>query len=157
MTAAPAIVIAPVRRAPVLFAATEKLTVPLPLPLAPDVIVIHGALLTAVHAQPTGALTLEVPLPPPAGNEWFIGETEQLPILKVAAVVVLTPQELVKTARYLFPFRFLLAMRDSVAPVAPGILLKLTPPLTLTCHCTAGVGEPLAAAVKMTTFPSHTV
>ena len=30
------------------------------------------------------------------------------------------------------------------------------PLLTLTCHCTVGVGEPLAAAVKLTTCPAHT-
>ena len=47
----PAIVSVPVRSAPEL-AATENVTVPLPLPLAPDAIVIHVAPLVAVHAQP---------------------------------------------------------------------------------------------------------
>jgi hypothetical protein len=38
----------PVRCAPV-FAATLNATVPLPVPLAPEVMVIHEALLVAVH------------------------------------------------------------------------------------------------------------
>ena len=33
-------------------------TVPLPLPLAPDVTVIHETLLVAVQAQPAGAVTV---------------------------------------------------------------------------------------------------
>ena len=52
----PAMVIVPVRAAPVL-AATVKATVPLPLPLAPLVTVSHDAVLAAVHAQPVGLVT----------------------------------------------------------------------------------------------------
>ncbi len=47
----PAIVTVPVRATPVEFAAIEKFTVPLPVPLAPEVTVIQSALLTAVQAQ----------------------------------------------------------------------------------------------------------
>ena len=49
------------RWAPV-FAATVNATVPLPLPVAPDVIVNHGllVLLTAVHAQPAVVVTVTV-------------------------------------------------------------------------------------------------
>jgi hypothetical protein len=43
------------------------LTVPLPVPLAPDVIVIQPALLVAVQAHPLAAVTLTEPLPPLAG------------------------------------------------------------------------------------------
>ena len=53
----------PVRVGPVV-AATLKATVPAPLPLAPPVMLIHGALLDAVQAQPAAALTLIVPGPP---------------------------------------------------------------------------------------------
>jgi len=63
----PAIVSAPVRAAPA-FAAAVNATVPLPLPVAPDVIVIHGALLLAVHRQPAVVVTFEVPVPPDAGR-----------------------------------------------------------------------------------------
>ena len=46
--------------------ATENATEPLPLPLAPDVIVIQESLLAAVHVHPFAAETLTVgPAPPP--------------------------------------------------------------------------------------------
>ena len=41
-------------------------------------------------------------------------------------------------------------LRVSVVAVAPAILLKVPPPLVLSCHWTVGAGEPLAAAVKLT-------
>ena len=59
----PAIVIVPVVVAPV-FGATEKATVPLPLPLAPVVTVIQEALLTAVHSQPRLLVIPTLPVPP---------------------------------------------------------------------------------------------
>ncbi len=48
----PAIVSVPVRVELPVLGATLKLTFPFPLPLAPEVTVIHDALLVAVHAQP---------------------------------------------------------------------------------------------------------
>jgi hypothetical protein len=54
----PAIVTVPVRCAAAEFAAMVMLTVPLPVPLAPPVTVIHAALLAAVHAQLEVELTL---------------------------------------------------------------------------------------------------
>ena len=56
-------VIVPVRCGPV-FAATENWVVPLPLPLPPEVIVIHAALLVAVHGQAVAVVTLTEPAPP---------------------------------------------------------------------------------------------
>jgi hypothetical protein len=61
----PAIVIVPSRAAPV-FALTLKVTVPFPLPLAPEVTTIHDALLTAVHEQAFDAVTVIVAPGPPA-------------------------------------------------------------------------------------------
>lgn len=52
----------PVRDVPAVFAWIERLTTPLPLPLAPPVTEIHAAPLTAVHAQPESAVTLTVPV-----------------------------------------------------------------------------------------------
>ena len=49
-------------------AATAKATVPLPLPLLPEVICTQPTLLTAVHAQPESAVTLTLPVPPAAGK-----------------------------------------------------------------------------------------
>jgi len=53
----PAIVTVPERAGPAL-AVTFMLTEPSPLPVDPDVMVIHPALLIAVHAQPAAAATL---------------------------------------------------------------------------------------------------
>jgi hypothetical protein len=47
----------PVRGVVAVFAATSKVTEPLPFPVAPVLTVIHPALLAAVHAQPVAALT----------------------------------------------------------------------------------------------------
>jgi hypothetical protein len=51
----------PVRAAP-LFAAALNPTEPLPVPVAPDVTLSHGALLAAVHVHPLPAVTVTVPL-----------------------------------------------------------------------------------------------
>jgi len=49
-------------------------TVPLPLPLAPLVTVSQPVLLlTPVHAQPVGAVTLVDPVPPAAVTDWLAG------------------------------------------------------------------------------------
>ena len=55
----------PVRTIPPL-EATLNLTEPLPLPVAADVIVIHGTSLAAVHTHPAIVETLIVPGPPAA-------------------------------------------------------------------------------------------
>jgi hypothetical protein len=55
-------------RAPATLTATLKVTIPLPVPLAPDVTVTHGALLLAVHAQVAPVVTVTVPEPPSAGK-----------------------------------------------------------------------------------------
>lgn len=68
----PAMVSVPERDGPVVDAATNR-TVPLPLPDSPDEIVSQGALLAAVHAQPSGAVTATVPLPPDAGSDSVSG------------------------------------------------------------------------------------
>jgi hypothetical protein len=69
-------VIEPVRPVPVLVA-TEKLTEPLPVPLAPEVIVIQPSLLMAVHTQPEGPVTLTAPGPPDSAKDWLEGLIEK--------------------------------------------------------------------------------
>jgi hypothetical protein len=64
----------PVRAGPV-FAATVKATEPLPLPVAPAVIVSHGSLLDAVHEQPAGAETVVLAALAVAGTDWIVGLT----------------------------------------------------------------------------------
>src|SRR5437660_524409 len=77
--------------------------------------------------------------------------------VSVAALLVAEPAELVKTARYWKPLNEDDAVNDSVALVAPLMSLKLVPPSLLTCHCTAGAGVPLAAAVNVAVWPAVTV
>src|ERR1043165_6457828 len=69
----PAIVSVPVRAPPV-FAATVNVTVPVPVRVAPLVIVIQLTLLAAVHAQPDCVVTVTgPPVPPSVGNAWLVG------------------------------------------------------------------------------------
>ncbi len=72
----PAMVIVPDLELLRLFAATEYFTVPLPLPLLPDVTVIQLLLLAAVQEQPAVAVTLTLPVPPLASKDLLAGEME---------------------------------------------------------------------------------
>ena len=73
----PAIVSEPVRLFPLVFDAALKPTVPLPVPLLPDVIVSHVALLAAVHPHPAEVDTaIEVPAPPAALIDCVAGTIE---------------------------------------------------------------------------------
>ena len=49
------------------------------------------------------------------------------------------------------------AVKLYVVDVAERMLLKFAPPSVLTCHCTVGVGSPLAKAVKDACCPAATV
>jgi len=90
----PAMVSVPERELVVPLAATEKVVVPLPVPLAPAVIVIQVAPLVAVQLQPLVAVTLELPLPPPDENEALEGEIEKVQVgLTSWAVVALAISE----------------------------------------------------------------
>jgi hypothetical protein len=70
----PPIVIVLVRDAVLAFAAAVKPAEPLPDPVAPDVIVIHVSVVDAVQLQPAGAVTVIVPVPPPATTDCDVGE-----------------------------------------------------------------------------------
>ena len=75
VTVCPATVIVPLREAPVVLAATVKLLEPRPVIDAPLVIVIHAALLVAVHAQLDPVVTDTLPLVPVDGAFTRMGET----------------------------------------------------------------------------------
>jgi hypothetical protein len=63
----------------VVLAATVKATVPLPVPDVPEVIVIHGALVDALHAQvPAEAVTAMEPVPPVSPTFCDAGEIENV-------------------------------------------------------------------------------
>jgi hypothetical protein len=66
----PAIVIVPVWAVVVALAAALNATVPLPVPLAPEVTVSHDVLLlTAVQAHVAPAVTVTEPVPPAAPSD----------------------------------------------------------------------------------------
>jgi hypothetical protein len=68
----PAIVSVPFLGEPSVLAATVNVTVPFPVPLVPEVMVIKGELVTAVHAQLATEVTFTVPAPPAAEKSWLV-------------------------------------------------------------------------------------
>jgi hypothetical protein len=70
----PAIVRVPVRLVVAALAATVNVVLPGPVPAAPELTVIHAALLTADHTQPVPTLTVLLPVPPPATTDCEVGE-----------------------------------------------------------------------------------
>jgi hypothetical protein len=74
VTVLPATVNVPLLEAVTELAATEYPTEPFPLPLAPFVTVIHVTLELAVHAQPLGLVTVNVPVDPPDDGESVVGD-----------------------------------------------------------------------------------
>lgn len=60
-------------RDPPLFAAMRNATDPLPVPCAPDVMVIHDALLLAVHVQPLRVETAMLAAPALELTAWLSG------------------------------------------------------------------------------------
>ena len=73
----PATVRVPVLGARAVLAATEYFTVPLPLPLAPEAMVIQLSLLVAVQLQPAGAVTSTLPAPPLLSKDSVVPEIEK--------------------------------------------------------------------------------
>ena len=57
---------------------TEYVTVPVPVPLLPEVIVIQLALVVADQVQPAGAVTATLPLEATAARDWVAGEIVQV-------------------------------------------------------------------------------
>jgi len=64
-------------------------TVPLPVPLAPEVMVIHASLLAAVHVQPLAVDTLTVPTLELPGAFCLVGAIEYVQVAATAACVTL--------------------------------------------------------------------
>jgi hypothetical protein len=71
----PAILDAKVRDELDVLAATEYVTVPLPVPLEPESIVTHDVP-PAVQLQPVCVVTSTVPVPPEAAKDCSVGEIE---------------------------------------------------------------------------------
>ena len=63
----------------------------MPLPLPPEVIVIHETLLVAVHEQPLSEVTLIEPVPPAQVKDWLIGLIEYVQGFPVCFTVKVFP------------------------------------------------------------------
>jgi hypothetical protein len=87
----PAMVRVPTRELPVVFAAIANCTLPLPLPDAPDVIVIQGTLLTAVQVHEPWVLTLTEPVAAALPTSCDVGEIEYEQLLPVCSTVNVWP------------------------------------------------------------------
>ena len=74
--------------------------------------------------------------------------------VSVAAVVVAEPAVFVNTARYCVPLcAVVVAGVVYVVEVAPEMFVNVELPAGADCHCTVGVGVPVAAAVKVADCP----
>ena len=76
--------------------------------------------------------------------------------VRVAALLVAVPSEFVNTARYCLALSPAAVVKLYVVLVAP-LISDHVVPLVLLCHCTVGVGVPLAAAVNVAVAPAVTV
>lgn len=84
----PAIMIAPVRWAVVVFGATVKVRVPFPASLVAPVSVIHGVLVNELHAHPAAVVIVTEPVPPAAGTDCDIGLRLYVQLAPEACVTV---------------------------------------------------------------------
>jgi hypothetical protein len=149
----------PVRAAPVL-AATLKVVVPLPVPVAPDATLIHGALLAAVQAHPAPTATAtELPEAPEAPTDSVVGsiETEHpeaWATVKIAPVTVIVPFRagpvLAATVYVKLPGPLRLEPEATVIHGAPLLALQAHP--VAVCTATGPEPPPAGTATKVGTI-----
>ena len=157
---------------PALFVKTASYSLPVSVALVVKVSVGEVAPVMSAKVTPPSVLTCHctvgvgVPLAAavkvtgvPAVMVWLVGSVvttgaTAAVTVSVAGALVTLPALFVKTASYSLPVSVALVVKVSVGEVAPVMSAKVTPPSVLTCHCTVGVGVPLAAAVKVTGVPA---
>jgi hypothetical protein len=91
VTVTPATVSVPVRGDVLELAATEYATVPLPVPVLPEVIVIQAAFELAVHGQPEDVMTATLLAELPATTVTSVGEAEKVQGPPAWFTVIVTP------------------------------------------------------------------
>jgi hypothetical protein len=135
-----AAVIVPLRAAPG-FGAVVNCTGPDPLPLAPAVTLIHGALATAVHVHDWLVVTVNDPEPPPAGVPCEVGEIENAQpfawtIVNVCPAIVAVPRRspsaFAATANCTVPFPDPLLPEEILIHAAPLVAVHGHPPAAVT-------------------------
>jgi hypothetical protein len=110
--------------------------VPLPVPLAPPVIVIHDALLVAVHAQPVTLVRATLPVEAAPLTDTLVGESDALHGDEKANVFDwrLTPSPCAPTAM----------MRTSYVVPGAGRGLRIVPRSTRIFPSVCGAGLPMS-------------
>src|SRR5262245_55397910 len=91
VTVWPATVSVPLRGAPVAFTATVYVTVPMPDPLAPPVIVTQLTLLVAVHEHDVPVVTDRLPVVPVDGAEMLVVDSKAVQLLLAWLIVTVWP------------------------------------------------------------------
>ena len=91
VTVWPATVSVPVRCEVEVLAVALKVTVPLPDPLAPPLMVSHAALLVAVHVHPVAAVTLVVDDPAAEVSAAEVGETPKVQVMPLWVTLTVWP------------------------------------------------------------------
>ena len=119
VTARPAIVAVALRGTVPVFAATENVTAPLPLPAAPAVMFSHADPSDADHVQPPGAVTENVTGPPVRATACATGDTEYVH----GAPAWVTPRA--------SPAIVIVALRLAVVPFAATVNATVPLPLPL--------------------------
>src|SRR5215475_11479138 len=134
----------PVRVAVSGFEAAEKDTVPLPLPLAPDVIVIHELFVTAPHEHDAAAETEKLPVPPDAGTDLFVGvmDVTQDEVGPACSIVTTSPAMVSVALRGAAPFLLERTPKLTVPlPLPPAVNRLINGAVLLTVHAQpAGAG-----------------
>src|SRR5438876_464406 len=113
------------RDVPAVLPATLNATVPLPVPVAPVVTVIQVVLLTAVHEQPPGAVTVVLAVPPPATSDWLAGEIVSVHMTPACVIAALLPPALIVPLRDVVEV-FAAALNVTVplpVPLAPAVIV----------------------------------
>jgi hypothetical protein len=133
------------------FGVTLKLTDPLPLPLAPLVIVSQDvSLLTPVHAQPPGAVTTVEPVPPPKTTEAPVGAIEYEHGAPASVTVKVWPP-MVSVPVRCDELGFAVALKLTVPlPLPPAALVIVSQDVSL---LTAVHEQPLGAVIAVEPVP----
>ena len=130
--------------------AALKVTVPLPEPLAPPLIVSHAALLVAVHVHPLAAVTAVVDDPPAAVSVWASGDTPNVHAAPVWVTVTAWP------ATVSVPMRWAVEVLVAALKVTVPLPFPLAPPLMVSqaALLVAVQAQPLAAVTAVVDDPA---
>src|SRR5690606_33963563 len=106
------------------------------------------AVVTAADAAPSSTRNVAVAA---------LEKLGEVPTRRLAALLAMLPEQLVKTARYCVPLSGWAAVNCSMVAVSPTRSEKVTPSSVDCCHCTVGAGCPVAVTEKTTGLPAPAV